>query len=114
MPLCLFVHQSVLHVYWSRCLLSICLFLSVNPSVCLISQSSTLPRTVHNYHSITFQAGQTALMLAVSRGKVRMVQLLLQAGADVNVQDEVSGVKTKEGYHLIVTNQLHLHIVFKL
>ncbi|PIK43862.1 putative KN motif and ankyrin repeat domain-containing protein 1-like [Apostichopus japonicus] len=34
------------------------------------------------------QAGQTALMLAVSRGKVRMVQLLLQAGADVNVQDE--------------------------
>lgn len=53
-------------------------------------------------------------MLAVSRGKVRMVQLLLQAGADVNVQDEVSGVKTKEGYHLIVTNQLHLHIVFKL
>lgn len=34
------------------------------------------------------QAGQTALMLAVSRGNVRMVQLLLNYGADVNVQDE--------------------------
>ena len=36
------------------------------------------------------QAGQTALMLAVSHGKLEMVKLLLEAGTDVNIQDEVS------------------------
>ena len=34
------------------------------------------------------QAGQTALMLAVSHGRTDMVRMLLQAGADVNTQDE--------------------------
>uniref|UniRef100_A0A8C6WLR2 KN motif and ankyrin repeat domains 4 n=1 Tax=Neogobius melanostomus TaxID=47308 RepID=A0A8C6WLR2_9GOBI len=33
------------------------------------------------------QAGQTALMLAVSHGRVAMVKLLLSSGADVNAQD---------------------------
>ncbi|XP_047443175.1 KN motif and ankyrin repeat domain-containing protein 1 [Mugil cephalus] len=33
------------------------------------------------------QAGQTALMLAVSHGRVAMVKLLLMCGADVNAQD---------------------------
>ncbi|XP_059196836.1 KN motif and ankyrin repeat domain-containing protein 4 [Centropristis striata] len=33
------------------------------------------------------QAGQTALMLAVSHGRVAMVKLLLSCGADVNAQD---------------------------
>ena len=33
------------------------------------------------------QHGQTALMLAVSHGRVEVVRLLLQCGADVNVQD---------------------------
>ncbi|KAM4548653.1 uncharacterized protein kank4 isoform 1-T6 [Odontesthes bonariensis] len=33
------------------------------------------------------QAGQTALMLAVSHGRVAMVKLLLSCGADVNPQD---------------------------
>lgn len=33
------------------------------------------------------QHGQTALMLAVSHGRVDVVRLLLQCGADVNVQD---------------------------
>ncbi|XP_066449715.1 KN motif and ankyrin repeat domain-containing protein 2 isoform X2 [Eleutherodactylus coqui] len=33
------------------------------------------------------QAGQTALMLAVSHGRLDVVQALLQCGADVNVQD---------------------------
>ncbi|XP_036410674.1 KN motif and ankyrin repeat domain-containing protein 3-like [Megalops cyprinoides] len=34
------------------------------------------------------QAGQTALMLAVSHGRQEMVQVLLDCGADVNVQDD--------------------------
>lgn len=34
------------------------------------------------------QAGQTALMLAVSHGRLDMVKMLLEAGADVNIQDE--------------------------
>uniref|UniRef100_A0A8D0A8U1 KN motif and ankyrin repeat domains 4 n=1 Tax=Sander lucioperca TaxID=283035 RepID=A0A8D0A8U1_SANLU len=33
------------------------------------------------------QAGQTALMLAVSHGRVAMVKLLLSCGTDVNAQD---------------------------
>ncbi|KRT79272.1 Ankyrin repeat-containing protein [Oryctes borbonicus] len=34
------------------------------------------------------QHGQTALMLAVSHGRLDMVKMLLEAGADVNIQDE--------------------------
>merc|ERR1719166_293066 len=34
------------------------------------------------------QHGQTALMLAVSHGRLDMVELLLEAGADVNIRDE--------------------------
>lgn len=34
------------------------------------------------------QAGQTALMLAVSHGRREMAELLLACGADVNAQDE--------------------------
>uniref|UniRef100_H3CPW4 KN motif and ankyrin repeat domains 1b n=1 Tax=Tetraodon nigroviridis TaxID=99883 RepID=H3CPW4_TETNG len=34
------------------------------------------------------QAGQTALMLAVSHGRVGMVRALLELGADVNLQDD--------------------------
>jgi len=49
-------------------------------------------RTVANYspgltHLCIIQAGQTALMLAVSHGRLDMVQLLLEAGSDVNLQD---------------------------
>lgn len=40
--------------------------------------------TVFSVH----QAGQTALMLAVSHGRQEMVQALLECGADVNVQDD--------------------------
>ena len=32
------------------------------------------------------QHGQTALMLAVSHGRLDMVKLLLEAGADINIQ----------------------------
>lgn len=34
------------------------------------------------------QAGQTALMLAVSHGRMGMVRALLECGADVNLQDD--------------------------
>jgi len=36
----------------------------------------------------TVQAGQTALMLASSRGRDDVVEMLLEAGADVNAQDD--------------------------
>lgn len=38
--------------------------------------------------SLASQAGQTALMLAVSHGRQEMVEALLACGADVNLQDE--------------------------
>lgn len=34
------------------------------------------------------QHGQTALMLAVSHGRLDMVQMLVEAGADINIQDD--------------------------
>lgn len=34
------------------------------------------------------QHGQTTLMLAVSHGKAEVVKLLLECGADLNMQDE--------------------------
>ncbi|NWR63262.1 KANK3 protein, partial [Bucorvus abyssinicus] len=41
-----------------------------------------------NVNAKASQAGQTALMLAVSHGRQEMVDALLACGADVNVQDE--------------------------
>ncbi|XP_056628704.1 KN motif and ankyrin repeat domain-containing protein 3 [Triplophysa dalaica] len=41
-----------------------------------------------NVNSKASQAGQTALMLAVSHGRLEMVRALLDCGADVNVQDD--------------------------
>lgn len=37
---------------------------------------------------LSVQAGQTALMLAVSHGRIDMVKALLACGADVNIQDD--------------------------
>lgn len=37
---------------------------------------------------VCVQAGQTALMLAVSHGRTDMVRALLDRGADVNLQDD--------------------------
>ena len=37
---------------------------------------------------LSTQAGQTALMLAVSHGRIDMVKALLACGADVNIQDD--------------------------
>lgn len=34
------------------------------------------------------KAGQTALMLAVSHGRLDMVKMLLDVGADINLQDD--------------------------
>nr|XP_046246878.1 KN motif and ankyrin repeat domain-containing protein 3 [Scatophagus argus]XP_046246879.1 KN motif and ankyrin repeat domain-containing protein 3 [Scatophagus argus] len=41
-----------------------------------------------NVNAKASQAGQTALMLAVSHGRLEMVRALLECGADVNVQDD--------------------------
>ena len=38
----------------------------------------------------TPQTGQTPLMLAAGRGRLDMVHLLLEAGADINALDDVS------------------------
>ena len=37
---------------------------------------------------IYIQAGQTALMLAVSHGRNEMVKMLIECGANVNIQDD--------------------------
>ncbi|XP_053148741.1 KN motif and ankyrin repeat domain-containing protein 3 isoform X2 [Hemicordylus capensis] len=41
-----------------------------------------------NVNAKASQAGQTALMLAVSHGRQEMVEALLDCGADINLQDE--------------------------
>uniref|UniRef100_A0A8C0IJY0 Uncharacterized protein n=1 Tax=Chelonoidis abingdonii TaxID=106734 RepID=A0A8C0IJY0_CHEAB len=41
-----------------------------------------------NVNAKASQAGQTALMLAVSHGRQEMVEAVLACGADVNLQDE--------------------------
>ena len=38
------------------------------------------------------QYGETALMMASEKGHMECVKILLDGGADVNMQDEVSGV----------------------
>lgn len=40
------------------------------------------------YYFFCKQHGQTTLMLAVSHGKTEIVKLLLECGADLNIQDE--------------------------
>ncbi|XP_061594689.1 KN motif and ankyrin repeat domain-containing protein 4 [Cololabis saira] len=51
------------------------------------------------------QAGQTALMLAVSHGRVAMVKLLLSCGADVNAQDREGSTAL-----MIASEHGHTHI----
>jgi len=55
---------------------------------------------------IDWQAGQTALMLAVSHGRLEMVRMLLDAQADVNAQDDDGSTAlmcaTEHGYTEIV------------
>ncbi|KAI3368559.1 hypothetical protein L3Q82_025566 [Scortum barcoo] len=52
------------------------------------------------------QAGQTALMLAVSHGRVAMVKLLLSCGADVNSQDREGSTAL-----MCASEHGHTHIV---
>ena len=42
---------------------------------------------------LSLQYGKTALMIASVAGKVECVKVLLDKGAEVNMQDEVSGVE---------------------
>ena len=44
----------------------------------------------------SFQHGQTSLMLASSHGRLDVVKLLLESGADVNIQDDdgSTGIQT--------------------
>ena len=41
---------------------------------------------------LTLQDGRTALLMASQEGKVECVEMLLDSGADINMQTEVSGV----------------------
>ena len=41
---------------------------------------------------LSFQVGDTALMKALGSGHMEYVKLLLDTGADVNMQDKVSAV----------------------
>ena len=52
---------------------------------------SNIGGTHYNMHSIILQAGWTALMEASSEGHLECVKELLDKGAQVNVQNEVSG-----------------------
>lgn len=81
---------------FSQLLLPLSLSPSPSPStlqlpsfVYLFISPSYLPSCYSNslYSSLFLQAGQTALMLAVSHGRVAMVKLLLSCGSDVNAQD---------------------------
>lgn len=51
---------------------------------------STYKMKMHDRDVCTscFQAGQTALMLAVSHGRMDMVQALVAQGAEINAQDD--------------------------
>lgn len=52
-------------------------------------QGALSPKAKPSYSfPLGLQAGQTALMLAVSHGRQEMVEALLACGADVNLQDE--------------------------
>uniref|UniRef100_A0A1B6E6E2 Uncharacterized protein n=2 Tax=Clastoptera arizonana TaxID=38151 RepID=A0A1B6E6E2_9HEMI len=58
------------------------------------------------------QHGQTALMLAVSHGRLDMVQLLLESGADINIQDEDGSTAlmcAAEHHHIEVVKLLLAH-----
>lgn len=67
-------------------------------SVMLVSLADIVSQTHANVVKKLFQMadvnkrakqhGQTALMLAVSHGKLDMVKMLLEAGADINIQDD--------------------------
>lgn len=62
-------------------------------SVCLISAKCislcmSVRVCLYVWVCVGLQAGQTALMLAVSHGRMDMVKVLLTSGSQVNVQDD--------------------------
>ena len=52
------------------------------------------------------QGGYTALHCAVSRGHYDCAQLLIQAGADVDIQDNVSTLYVHTVYHCDQTHDI--------
>ena len=46
--------------------------------------------SVHSLILLVFQDNRTALMFAAGNGSVEVVKILLDKGADVNIQDKVS------------------------
>lgn len=59
---------------------------SLYPQFCQCLPCSTT-QTIHLIFGK--QTGQSSLMLAVSRGRMDMVEICLNTGADINAQDEV-------------------------
>ena len=47
---------------------------------------------VHEYIKLSLQDGGTALMVASQQGQVEGVKMLLDRGAEVNIQKKVRGV----------------------
>ena len=54
---------------------------------------------LHYYYCYSLKELQTALMLSVSSGSLGLVTLLLEAGANINAQDKVSGTITYYTHH---------------
>ena len=61
-----------------------CILLNVNPRIVLYMYNCACK------NPSLLQDGQTALMLAASSGSLELVNILIECGADVNLQNKVS------------------------
>lgn len=81
----------------------------------LFPQSSIRDVTV-KFDRVSFflshnQTGQSPLMLAVSRGRMEMVEICLEAGADINAADEV---RFEGSFLCFVLSRMSVNFVHKL